>query len=234
MITMSSNQQRLTREQVRQAVARESAFTRQEIGMHELVTRRIPSRSVTITVLADGSVTVARAEMNGTAKTMSAKREPGDKPDAAIGEDLATARALAALARTLERRARGRIRNADAIKTHRRERKEQRIAGHGTNFSGLKMPVGTVTRGKSRGEQIEIVPVSELFVRCSYPQRPDAKEASDTCQDIANTAVQDDEGRLLYRCPAHEGQLSPGSYSEVIPSIPRERRLATTRKQDRK
>ena len=39
----------------------------------------------------------------------------------------------------------------------------------------------------------QMIPVTELYIRCSYPLRPDAIAASDTCQHPANTAVQDAE-----------------------------------------
>jgi hypothetical protein len=180
----------------------------------------IPIQNVTIVVISDKDATVARAAMDNITATASAKREPGDKPDAVIGADLATARALARLAAKLERRARGRIRNADAIKTHRRERAE--AARNTAGFSGLR--AGPATRRGPRGGQIELVPVSELFVRCSYPQRPDVKTASDTCRQHADSAVQDDEGFLWYRCPDHEGQLAPGIPGRVVTSVPREKK----------
>jgi hypothetical protein len=34
----------------------------------------------------------------------------------------------------------------------------------------------------------EMTPVTGLYVRCSYPLRPDALAASDTCQHPANTS----------------------------------------------
>lgn len=79
-------------------------------------------RTLLINVMADSTVTVARATLDGITVTASARREPGDRPDAAIGAELATARALAALSRRLERRARGAVRNADHVRAHRLER----------------------------------------------------------------------------------------------------------------
>lgn len=49
--------------------------------------------------------------------------------------------------------------------------------------------------------------VSELYVNCSYPMRPDA---SDTCQKPASTVALDDAGLQLYRCLDHQGQIGPG------------------------
>jgi hypothetical protein len=69
----------------------------------------------------------------------------------------------------------------------------------------------------------EMTPVTELYVRCSYPMRPDAIAASDTCQHPADTAVRDADGNLWYRCPTHEGELSNGVFGEeVVTSVPRE------------
>lgn len=72
-----------------------------------------------IRIVADTDATVAVAEMYGMVLTASAKREPGDRPDRGIGEDLALARVLAKAARRLERRARGRVKHAADVKTAR-------------------------------------------------------------------------------------------------------------------
>jgi hypothetical protein len=70
--------------------------------------------------------------------------------------------------------------------------------------------------------ETEMTPVTELYVRCSYPLRPDAIAASDTCQHPANTAVRDAEDRLWWRCPTHEGELRNGVFGEeVVTSVPR-------------
>jgi hypothetical protein len=72
--------------------------------------------------------------------------------------------------------------------------------------------------------ETEMTPVTELYVRCSYPLRPDAIAASDTCQHPANTAVRDVKGNLWYRCPSHEGELTNGVFGEaVVTSVPRKR-----------
>src|SRR6185437_9460141 len=57
---------------------------------------------------------------------------------------------------------------------------------------------------------VKMTPVTELYVRCSYPMRSDAIAASDTCQHPANTAVRDFKGWLFWRCPTHEGELTNG------------------------
>lgn len=67
-----------------------------------------------------------------------------------------------------------------------------------------------------------MVRVTDLYVRCSYPLRPDAIAASDTCQHPANTAVRDGKGWLFWRCPTHEGELRNGVFGEeVVTEIPR-------------
>lgn len=72
--------------------------------------------------------------------------------------------------------------------------------------------------------EIEIVRVIDLYVRCSYPMRPDAIAASDTCQHPANTAVRDAEGNLWWRCRTHEGELRNGFFGEeVVTEVPRPR-----------
>ena len=68
---------------------------------------------------------------------------------------------------------------------------------------------------------VPLTPVTELYVRCSYPLRPDVLAASDTCQHPADTAVRDAEGNLRWRCPTHEGELTNGVYGvEVVPISP--------------
>lgn len=64
--------------------------------------------------------------------------------------------------------------------------------------------------------ETELTPITELYVRCSYPLRPDAIAASDTCQHPANTAVRDAEGVLWWRCPTHEGELASGVFGEEV------------------
>jgi hypothetical protein len=76
--------------------------------------------------------------------------------------------------------------------------------------------------GQAVSTDTELTPVTELYVRCSYPMRPDAIAASDTCQHPANTAVRDADGNLWYRCLTHEGELSSGAFGgEVVTCVPR-------------
>jgi hypothetical protein len=62
----------------------------------------------------------------------------------------------------------------------------------------------------------EMTPIAELLVQCSFPMRPDAIAMSDRCRRMANTAVQDAEGALWWRCPAHKGELRPGVPGEAV------------------
>jgi Domain of unknown function (DUF1876) len=88
----------------------------------------IPSRAIAVISLADKDVTIVQVRYDGITAAASAKREPGDKPDAAIGTSLATARALGLLARKLERRARGAVRDAEHVKADRAARKTREDA----------------------------------------------------------------------------------------------------------
>jgi Domain of unknown function (DUF1876) len=113
--------------------------------------------TVTVIIMADKDVTVARANLGGTEAAGSARREPGDRPDAGIGADLAVARALARLSAKLGRRARGQVRHAEAVKAHRAARRvsrtgdvlaEVRTEGGGassrlTGYSLYGSPAGT-------------------------------------------------------------------------------------------
>ena len=79
----------------------------------------IATETVTIIVIPAHDATVARANLGGVTAAGSAKLEPGDQRNDSIGTDLAIARALALLSRKLERRARGKVRHAEAIKAAR-------------------------------------------------------------------------------------------------------------------
>ena len=57
--------------------------------------------------------------------------------------------------------------------------------------------------------------IADLYVRCSYPLRPDVLAASDTCQHPADSGVKDDKGNVWWRCPAHRGELRLGVTGEV-------------------
>jgi hypothetical protein len=89
----------------------------------------IPGRAIAVISLEAHDAVVVQVRYDGITAAASAKREPGDRRNAAIGTDLATARALALLARKLERRARGAVRHAEHVKAdHARRRAENASA----------------------------------------------------------------------------------------------------------
>ena len=57
--------------------------------------------------------------------------------------------------------------------------------------------------------------ISQLCKRCSFPMRPDAIAASDTCRETAASAVVMDNGNLMWRCPKHEGMQKPGVWGPI-------------------
>lgn len=79
---------------------------------------------ISVYVLSDGNRTNAEAQLEADDLTVlaygkgSSSREPGDKADPVVGENLAVARALASLAKKLERRANGRMRHVETVKAH--------------------------------------------------------------------------------------------------------------------
>lgn len=83
--------------------------------------------AISVYVLSDGNRTNAEAQLEADDLTVlavgngSSSREPGDKADPLIGENLAVARALSSLAKKMERRANGRMRHAEAVKAHREQ-----------------------------------------------------------------------------------------------------------------
>lgn len=88
--------------------------------------------NIHILVLNDGDRTVAEAnlaaiyggdapEIRPTTRSGSAARQPGDKADEMVGDNLAVARALRSLAAKLERQANGKMRNNESNKAHREQ-----------------------------------------------------------------------------------------------------------------
>lgn len=65
------------------------------------------------------------------------------------------------------------------------------------------------------------VKVSALYVRCSFPRHALARAASDMCQAPADSAVIDENGNRMYRCPAHRGLLRGGGHGDVVETVPR-------------
>lgn len=68
----------------------------------------------------------------------------------------------------------------------------------------------------------KLTPVTELLVNCSFPMRPDAIAASDTCRRPANSAVVDPDNasRRYWRCEGHRGQMRPGQAGKAVESVP--------------
>lgn len=94
-----------------------------------------PTHVITLrtTVAPDAAVTTLNFTVMGERHSIvtASKREPGDVPDPDTGRLLAEARALRAAAARIERLARGRIRDAEERKTHRRDVRVKRIRhGH--------------------------------------------------------------------------------------------------------
>jgi hypothetical protein len=64
--------------------------------------------------------------------------------------------------------------------------------------------------------------IADLFVRCSYPVRPDALAASDTCQDMAPYGVKDPavvDSPTWYRCAAHMDYLPDGQIGVSVTTV---------------
>ena len=59
------------------------------------------------------------------------------------------------------------------------------------------------------------VPVTEMYVNCSFPMRPDVIAASDTCRHSADSAVVMENGDLMWRCLDHGSMRKPGEQGEA-------------------
>jgi hypothetical protein len=76
----------------------------------------------------------------------------------------------------------------------------------------------------STDKPMVMVAVSDLYAECSYPMRPDAIAASDTCRRSATSAVIDPEnGTAYYRCARHKGLLVRQCPGEVVTELPNRR-----------
>ncbi len=62
---------------------------------------------------------------------------------------------------------------------------------------------------------VEFVSVSDLYVNCSYPIRPNAVALSDCCQGSAMSAVESEGGDWLWRCRLHLGLVREGVEGRV-------------------
>jgi hypothetical protein len=87
----------------------------------------------------------------------------------------------------------------------------------GTGVTGLLEFFSEHTPGTS----IEDVSVSSLHVGCSFPKRDDVKAASDTCQRTADSAVEQADGVLSYRCPEHRSRIDASRRGNTLWSVPR-------------
>lgn len=67
--------------------------------------------------------------------TASAKKDPHDKFDPEIARDLALGRALQKLGRRLEKRANGRIKHNDEVRTSKRENKKKQEKSASKSFT---------------------------------------------------------------------------------------------------
>jgi hypothetical protein len=83
------------------------------------------SPKIAVIVVTDADAAVALAAIGDISVTASSKREPGDRADPKIGSDLAVARALRKLARRLERRANGAVRQSQHVREQRAARKSE-------------------------------------------------------------------------------------------------------------
>lgn len=77
---------------------------------------------IDIDIMNDRDATIVQIELGDIEVSASARREPGDKPDAEIGTLLAMARAYNKLAHKLSKRAAGKINHAAEIKRHKNQR----------------------------------------------------------------------------------------------------------------
>jgi len=68
---------------------------------------------------------------------------------------------------------------------------------------------------------IEMIPVDDLYVQCSYPMRPDGIAMSDCCRNTAHNAVINAAGNYLYRCGGHTGWVKRGVPGKISSKVPR-------------
>jgi len=66
------------------------------------------------------------------------------------------------------------------------------------------------------------VKVTELYVQCAYPMRPDALAMSDCCWKSATSAVVRPDGMKTWRCEEHRGLIRGQERGPVVESIKRE------------
>jgi hypothetical protein len=59
-----------------------------------------------------------------------------------------------------------------------------------------------------------------MHKQCSFPMKPDAKAASDTCQHTALSGVVDADGITYWRCGEHVGLVDRDTLGEVVYEVP--------------
>ena len=63
--------------------------------------------------------------------------------------------------------------------------------------------------------------ITDMYVQCMYPMRPDAIAASDCCRAPADTAVVRPDGMSTWRCPGHRGLIKDEGIGPVVESVMR-------------
>lgn len=61
--------------------------------------------------------------------------------------------------------------------------------------------------------------VSDMYVQCTFPMRPDVVAMSDCCRRNAQTAVHRPDGVWTWRCSTHEGMIDSGQHGEVSDAV---------------
>lgn len=56
-------------------------------------------------------------------------------------------------------------------------------------------------------DPLQEVRVTDLYLECMYPMRPDALAASDCCRQRASTAVERPDRMITWRCSEHRGLI---------------------------
>jgi len=137
---------------------------------------QVQNKWVTVTVAQDKDATVASLHYQPRYfaqypvlpldfyATGSARRERGDKFDAETGELLATARALQALGRQLEKKASSRIRSANSIREHHEQIKAQ--------FEATKAAIARLAEGQRLHGQVMNAYASPDGVTLTFPATP--------------------------------------------------------------
>jgi hypothetical protein len=68
-------------------------------------------------------------------------------------------------------------------------------------------------------DELKEVRVTDLYVECMYPMRPDALAASDCCRMPADTAVERPDGVRSWRCKKHRGLIKDTTTGPIHETI---------------